>query len=245
MSSHYRGNLGSLWASDRAIYQREDHSKRVPKEVARFKKTNALPTEHELAQKYHLAPHEAKRLLEAVKRKIKKEERTVREALAAFNSVPSAADSAKETIGAESTQQEAVGSSALAQKIASAIERRTPLAEGSAYLALQSLRERHCDEIREHGEQTAIAEGFVYLVTHPVFDGWVKAGMTIDFEQRLTTYNVADPLSRFTLAAVRWVPNRRLAERLLLERLAETATQSRGEWFLMQLDEATRVFLTG
>lgn len=70
-----------------------------------------------------------------------------------------------------------------------------------------------------------------------------RKSMTIDFEQRLTTYNVADPLSRFTLVAVRWVPNRRLAEVFLLERLAETATQSRGEWFLMPLEDATGIFV--
>lgn len=243
MSSRYSGNLGSLWASDRSIYQRENHSKRIPKEVARFNKTNALPTEQELAQKYHLAPHEAKRLLDAVKRKINKEKRIAREALAAVKGVAPDPHTAEDATGTEGTAKEKEAARASPPQIESAPEERTPLGVEGAYPALRSLRERHGDEIRERGEQTVIAEGFVYLVTHPLFDGWVKAGMTIDFEQRLTTYNVADPLSRFTLVAVRWVPNRRLAEVLLLERLAETATQSRGEWFLMPLEDATGVFV--
>lgn len=243
MSSRYGGNLGSLWASDRAIYQREDHSKRIPKEVARFKKTNALPTEQELAQKYRLAPHEAKRLLAAVKRRISKEKRIVEAALVALHNA-SEAEIPRDASSTDDTQQVVESHNAPALEVAGRPEKLTPIASGSAYVALQSLRERHGDEIRERGEQTAIAEGFVYLVTHPLFDGWVKAGMTIDFEQRLTTYNVADPLSRFTLVAVRWVSNRRVAETILLERLSEMAMQSRGEWFLMSLEEATDVFLT-
>lgn len=245
MPSRYRGNLGSLlaWASEHAIYEKEDHTKRIPKEVALFKKTNALPTEQELAQKYRLAPHEAKRLFAALKRRISKEKRSVREALEALQGVPSEANIGEDTTGAEHAEREAASHSVLPSAAVSASEKLTPSVAESAYQSLQSLRERHGDEIRERGEQTSIAEGFIYLVTHPLFAGWVKAGMTIDFEQRLATYNIADPLSRFTLRAVRWVPNRRSAETLLLERFAKVATQTSGEWFLIPLDEAWYVFL--
>lgn len=65
----------------------------------------------------------------------------------------------------------------------------------------------------------------MYLVTHPLFGGRVKAGMTMDFEVRLGVYNVSDPLSRFEYLAVKWVPNRRQAEIKLLARLAATKTQ--------------------
>ena len=54
---------------------------------------------------------------------------------------------------------------------------------------LQAIRARYGDEIRVRGEQTAAREGFVYLVTHPCFEGWVKAGMTIDYELRMAAYN--------------------------------------------------------
>ena len=45
---------------------------------------------------------------------------------------------------------------------------------------LQDIRARYGDEIRVRGEQTSTREEFIYLVTHPCFRGWVKAGMTID-----------------------------------------------------------------
>jgi len=119
---------------------------------------------------------------------------------------------------------------------------RAPTVALAHQVALQRLRERCGQELRVQGEQTAIPEGFLYLVTHPQFKGWVKAGMTIDYEQRLATYNIADPLARFELAAVRWVSDRRASERQLLCRLANVAKESRGEWFKLSLSEASAVF---
>lgn len=107
---------------------------------------------------------------------------------------------------------------------------------------LADIRGRFEVEIRTKGEQTSVKEGFVYLVTHPSFEGWVKAGMTIDYEVRLSTYNVADPLSRFELMAAKWVADRRNAEKKLLARLAQTADERRGEWVRIELTEAVKVF---
>lgn len=106
---------------------------------------------------------------------------------------------------------------------------------------LQDIRNRYSDEIRVHGEQTLVREGFVYLVTHPCFSGWVKAGMTIDFELRMGTYNVSDPLSRFELSAVKWTPDRRSAERELLVALNDSAEEMRGEWARIELAVALSV----
>lgn len=106
---------------------------------------------------------------------------------------------------------------------------------------LQDIRTRHFDEIRIHGEQTSVREGFIYLVTHPCFDGWVKAGMTIDYELRIGTYNVADPLSRFELSAVKWVIDRRESEMELLQRLNKSSQEMRGEWARIELAVALSV----
>lgn len=107
---------------------------------------------------------------------------------------------------------------------------------------LADIRRRFKDEIRTQGEQTSVKEGFIYLVIHPSFAGWIKVGMTIDYEARLATYNVADPLSRFELAATKWVDNRRTAEKQLLERLRQTAEEMRGEWARIALADAIEVF---
>jgi hypothetical protein len=111
-----------------------------------------------------------------------------------------------------------------------------------AHTVLQKIRLLHGVDIRQHGEQTAIQEGFVYLVQHPLFAGWVKAGMTVDFELRMATYNVADPLSRFVMSRVKWAENRRQAEIALMEALGCVAEQRNGEWFKMDFERACFVF---
>ena len=66
--------------------------------------------------------------------------------------------------------------------------------------------------------------------------------MTIDYEQRLSTYNTSDPLSRFEYAELAWVPDRRNAERVLLAALQEITDETRGEWFRSDVQDALRVF---
>lgn len=122
------------------------------------------------------------------------------------------------------------------QKTVEANGRETAPVQMKAILA--DIRLRYGDEIRTKGEQTSAMEGFVYLVTNPCYPGWVKAGMTIDYELRLGTYNTSDPLSRFEYAELAWTPDRRGAERQLLESLQGIAIETRGEWFRMRLQDA-------
>ncbi len=117
-----------------------------------------------------------------------------------------------------------------------------PTAEVQLKAVLEDIRRRYGDEMRQKGEQTSAREGFVYLVIHPCFGGWVKGGMTIDYEQRLSTYNTSDPLSRFEYAELAWVPDRRNAERVLLAALQEITDETRGEWFRSDVQDALRVF---
>jgi len=65
--------------------------------------------------------------------------------------------------------------------------------------------------------------------------------MTIDYELRIGTYNVSDPLSRFELSAVKWVFDRRQAEKKLIKTLGELALEMRGEWAKIELVVALSV----
>jgi hypothetical protein len=107
---------------------------------------------------------------------------------------------------------------------------------------LAAIRIRYGEEIRQKGEQTSAKEGFIYLVKNPCFPGWLKAGMTIDYELRLSTYNTSDPLSRFEYVKLVWTPDRRESERTLLNALQQIAEKRRGEWFSMQRQDALFVF---
>ena len=237
---NYRGNIESLMHSDFAIYQREDNSKRVNKIARDFGKSGNWPTLDTLQNRYSINEFEAKKLLASAKRhlaKLRRKELAVEAAraerramLESITSLPPTSTTEQPlpdidaSQPASTTQQLEVSASVLLDEI------------------LTGIRDKYGEEIRKHGEQTVIPEGFVYLVTHELFTGWVKAGMTIDYEFRLSIYNVSDPLSRFRFAALKWVPNRRQAERLLLDHLASAATTRSGEWFMLPIETAKTVF---
>ena len=109
---------------------------------------------------------------------------------------------------------------------------------------LKEIRDRYSEEIKMHGEQTSIKEGFVYLVGNRSYPGWIKAGMTIDFENRLTQYNVYDPLDGFEMHYIKWTDDRRYKENLLLSAIGEEAVCQKGEWFYIDEKQAIEIFET-
>jgi len=107
---------------------------------------------------------------------------------------------------------------------------------------LENIRTVYDEEIKIHGEQTLIAEGFVYLISNLAFPGWVKAGMTIDYENRLSQYNIYDPTCGFKMHIVKWSSNRRGKEQELLNHLSDKSLSRKGEWFKIDIKEAESIF---
>lgn len=107
---------------------------------------------------------------------------------------------------------------------------------------LKQIKDRYNEEVKLHGEQTCIREGFVYLVSNKAYPGWIKVGMTIDFENRLTQYNVYDPNNGFEMHTIKWVYDRRHIETLLLSAINDKATSRKGEWFYISKEQAIDVF---
>lgn len=189
---------------------------RIAEEVKRARANNRLPTVAEVQARYQFTEAAAEKFIHATKRALQKPPTT------------------KTSKSSPRTKEPNVPPPEL-----------TPTTVSSAHYlkaVLDDIRRRFGDEIRQRGEQTSVKEGFVYLVTHPCFEGWVKAGMTIDYELRLGTYNVADPLSRFEMVTIKWVKNRREAETLLLEALRPLSKDIRGEWARIPLDLAIVAF---
>jgi hypothetical protein len=106
-------------------------------------------------------------------------------------------------------------------------------------IKLMEIRKVLENETKSKGKHTDIVEGFVYLVSNPAFTGWIKAGMTTDFEKRLHTYNTADPFCNFKMLHVKWVKDRRQAEETVLRVLKFKAIENNGEWFRINESEAT------
>jgi hypothetical protein len=85
--------------------------------------------------------------------------------------------------------------------------------------------------------------GFVYAITNESFGGnWVKIGMTIDLEQRLSAYQVYSPYQNYQVIGSVSVFDRRTAE-CRAHRLASdrTETAPSGEWFNIGEDDALEV----
>jgi len=75
-------------------------------------------------------------------------------------------------------------------------------------------------------------KGFIYLVTSPSFEGWVKLGQTSNVKTRYRSYNHANPRKDFKLDCYKEVENKYRAELLLIEELKEFSIKSSGrEWF--------------
>lgn len=205
---------------------------RVEQEVRKAKETRRLPTVAEIQGRYPFTDESARQFIKSVERALKKAA-----AAKAARTAPAAKSSSHLPLPAlqPTPVQLSEPSPAYVAPVA-------PFAALAAVLA--DIRRRFGDEIRTKGEQTAVREGFVYLLVHPCFEGWVKAGMTIDYELRLASYNTSDPLSRFAFVSAKWVPDRRRAERLLLDRLANVSGEMRGEWARVAVSDAVAA-LTG
>ncbi|MEC5213936.1 hypothetical protein RCH06_002491 [Polaromonas sp. CG_9.5] len=224
---------------------KEQRSKIISKEIAAFKKTQVLSSVNEVMQKYGKDEKQARSITGSVRRQLVKEEQASadrRRLLASFQT-PNLIES---NVSSKTFNSPIAAKGIIADPIQSSTKVPAILSASDdlqiAKIALQKIRLQHGAEIRQRGEQTSIQEGFIYLVSHPLFHGWVKGGMTVDFELRLEMYNVADPLSRFSLSKVKWAAYRRTAEKELLDRLANIAQERRGEWFRIEFEQACNAF---
>jgi len=108
---------------------------------------------------------------------------------------------------------------------------------------LENIRIRYLSEDRSRSTRDSIPEGFVYLVENPAWPGWVKIGMTMDYEQRLSSYNSAyDPYNKYSYIEINWVKNRRDKEADLLELFENKADDRNGEWFRISKSLAIQLF---
>ncbi len=83
-------------------------------------------------------------------------------------------------------------------------------------------------------------EGQVYVMTNPNFPEWVKVGMAVDAEDRLSTYQTSSPFRDYSLAASWDVTERRSAEseaHAALQKLYER----RSEWFNCTTEQAKEI----
>lgn len=92
------------------------------------------------------------------------------------------------------------------------------------------------------GSKSSKGEGFIYLLVNDGFPGWVKCGMTVNLDSRLSSYNTNDPFKRYRFILHRKVADRRLMERSLITALSPISSCVSSEWFKVSEEEAKRLF---
>ena len=84
-----------------------------------------------------------------------------------------------------------------------------------------------------------VKEGYVYVISNPAWPDWVKVGMAIDADDRCSSYQTSSPLRDYVLHCAISSDDRRKDESTAHKRLDTVASDRRGEWFKMSVEEAT------
>ena len=83
--------------------------------------------------------------------------------------------------------------------------------------------------------------GYVYAITNPAWEGWIKIGMAVDAEDRLKGYQTSSPLRDFVLLHKKFFDNRRRAEAEAHMNADKIAKERRGEWFKISKDKVINI----
>ena len=84
-------------------------------------------------------------------------------------------------------------------------------------------------------------EGYVYVISNPSFDGWLKVGMAVDAEDRCNQYQTGSPHRDYRLLYSRRFKDRREAETLTMRKLKKVVKEHNGEWFKTDRDTVQKI----
>ena len=84
-------------------------------------------------------------------------------------------------------------------------------------------------------------DGYVYAITNPAWEGWVKIGMAVDADDRCKSYQTSSPHRDYKLEHCLYFKDRRKAEQKAHEKAEEIAEECGSEWFKIPVDEAVRI----
>ena len=93
----------------------------------------------------------------------------------------------------------------------------------------------------EQSGMNSVKEGYVYVITNKAWPDWVKIGMAIDAEDRLSGYQTSSPHRDYILEHSVYSNERRKAEQQAHSRAAKLAIEVNGEWFKLTVQQAIEV----
>ena len=77
-------------------------------------------------------------------------------------------------------------------------------------------------------------KGYLYVITNPSWNNWVKIGRALDVSLRLSSYNVGSPFRDYEISYYTQINNPVLIERYFFEKYGT----ENNEWFNISIDEA-------
>jgi len=86
-----------------------------------------------------------------------------------------------------------------------------------------------------------VKEGYVYVITNKAWPGWVKIGMAVDAEERLSGYQTSSPHRDYVLEHSVASNDRRKSEREAHTRALPLSTDTKGEWFKLSVEQAITI----
>lgn len=97
------------------------------------------------------------------------------------------------------------------------------------------------DAIFEQSAASTIKEGYVYAITNKAWPEWVKIGMAIDAEDRLSGYQTSSPHRDYVLEHSVFSNDRRKAEQEAHTKALKVAFDSNSEWFKLPIEQAINI----
>ena len=84
-------------------------------------------------------------------------------------------------------------------------------------------------------------EGYVYIITNPCWEGWLKIGMAIDAKDRCNQYQTSSPHRDYKLCYSKFFDDRSSAEKKAHTLLKKESEDNKGEWFKIKQDIAQEI----
>ena len=97
------------------------------------------------------------------------------------------------------------------------------------------------DAVFSQSSINQIQEGYVYVMTNKAWPDWVKIGMAIDAEDRLNGYQTSSPHRDYVLEHYVASSDRRKSESEAHTRALPLASDSKGEWFKLSVEQAITI----
>tara|TARA_B110000908_G_C10249781_1_gene451173 strand:- start:853 stop:1395 length:543 start_codon:yes stop_codon:yes gene_type:complete len=80
--------------------------------------------------------------------------------------------------------------------------------------------------------------GYVYVITNTAWHGWVKVGMAVDADDRLSSYQTSSPFRDYELQYSVYCKDRRKLESKAHKAVGSIASDRNNEWFKASVEDA-------